>query len=56
MLAIDLATGDIGDSVRLDGLITELFDVAAMPGVACPMTIGLDTPETRSTISFEPIA
>jgi len=56
VLVVDLATGDIADWVRLDGAITELFDVVAMPGVACPMAIGPDTPEARATISFDPLA
>lgn len=53
VLVIHLASGDIVEWVRLDGFITELFDVAAMPGVVCPMAIGPDTIEARSTITFE---
>lgn len=54
VMIIDLRTGGIAEWIKLDGHITELFDVAAMPGVACPMSIGLDSLEIRSTISFDP--
>jgi hypothetical protein len=49
----NLANGDIVDWAKLDGLVTELFDVAAMPGVACPMSIGLGAAEMHDTISFD---
>ena len=38
---------------RLDGFIGELFDVAAMPGIVCPMSVGPDVVEIRSTITVE---
>lgn len=53
VLIVDLKSGGIVEWIRLDGFITELFDVAAMPGVACPMSIGIDSLEMRSTISFD---
>ncbi|MBB3909651.1 DUF4915 domain-containing protein [Sphingomonas desiccabilis] len=53
VLIVNLASGDIVEWIKLDGFITELFDVAVMPGVVCPMSIGPDAPEMRSTISFE---
>ena len=53
VLVVNLASGDIVEWVKLEGFITELFDVAAMPGVVCPMAIGPDTIEVRSTISFD---
>lgn len=54
VLVVNLASGDIVEWIKLDGFITELFDVAAMPGVVCPMSIGPDTLEIRSTITFNP--
>ena len=54
VLIVNLANGDIVEWVKLDGLITELFDVAAMPGVRCPMSIGPGTAEMHGAISFEP--
>lgn len=53
VLIVNLASGDIVEWVKLDGFITELFDVTAMPNVVCPMSIGPDTLEIRSTITFD---
>lgn len=53
VLIVSLSTGDIVEWVRLEGHITELFDVAAMPGVVCPMSVGPATPEIQSTITFD---
>lgn len=55
VLIVDLANGDIVEWIRLEGFITELFDVAAMPGVRCPMAIGPNTLEMQTTISFPAI-
>ena len=54
VLIVDLGNGDIVEWIKLDGIITELFDVAVMPGVRCPMAIGPGTAEMHGTISFEP--
>jgi uncharacterized protein (TIGR03032 family) len=56
VLVINLANGDIAEWIRLDGHIVELFDVAAMPGVRCPMSIGPNTIEIRNTHSFNAAA
>lgn len=53
ILIVSLATGDIVEWIRLEGHITELFDVAAMPGVRCPMSLGPATVEIQNSISFE---
>ena len=53
VLVINLTTGDIVEWIRLEGHITELFDVAAMPGVRCPMSVGPNTLEIQNTISFD---
>lgn len=55
VLVVSLATGDIVEWIRLEGAITELFDVAALPGVRCPMAIGPGTLEMQTTISFDPL-
>ncbi|KQM67844.1 hypothetical protein ASE75_02870 [Sphingomonas sp. Leaf17] len=55
VLIVNLATGDIVEWIRLEGFITEVFDVVAMPGVRCPMAIGPGTLELQSTISFDPL-
>lgn len=56
VLVVDLASGDIVEWVKLEGFITELFDVVAMPGVECPMAIAPESAELRSAISFDPLA
>lgn len=53
VMIVELATGGIVEWIRLEGQITELFDVTAMPGVRCPMAVGPDTIEARATITFE---
>jgi len=50
---IDMRTGDLIEWLRLDGDIQELFDVAVIPGAACPMAVGIDSPDMQSLISFE---
>ena len=56
VMIVDLATGDVVEWIRLEGFISELFDVVAMPGVRCPMAIGPGTIEMQSSISFVPLA
>lgn len=56
VLIVNLASGDIVEWIRLEGHITEMFDVAAMPGVVCPMSLGPNTAEMQNTISFEQTA
>ncbi len=50
---ISLTNGDVMHWIRFDGDITELFDVCFLPGVRCPMLVGLRTPEVRELITFE---
>ena len=56
IMIVNLASGDIVEWIKLDGHITELFDVAAMPGVRCPMALGPATTEIHNSITFDPIA
>jgi len=53
ILVINLASGGIVEWIRLEGHISELFDVVAMPGVRCPMSLGPATVEIQNSISFE---
>lgn len=55
VLVIDIGAGAIVEWVRLEGHITECFDVTAMPGVTCPMSLGPGTAEIQSTITVEPM-
>jgi len=53
VLIVNLASGDVVEWIKLEGHITELFDVTVMPGVVCPMSVGPDTVEIRNTITFD---
>ncbi len=50
---VDLRTGDAVHWIRLTGHIKELFDVSVLPGVRCPMGIGIGAPEMSTMLNFE---
>lgn len=50
---IDLRTGDIVHWLRIEGIVDELYDVVALPGVQRPMALGFKTDEIRRVISIE---
>jgi uncharacterized protein (TIGR03032 family) len=50
---IDLKSGTVVEWVRLDGPVSELFDVAFLDDVKCPMALGQQSPENLSLVSFE---
>ena len=50
---ISLATGDVVHWLRLDGALGELFDVAVLPGVKNAITIGPQSREAETFITFE---
>lgn len=52
VLIVNLLNGDIVEWIRLEGQITELFDVAVMPGVRCPMAVGPNSDEITTTITY----
>ncbi|WPB83887.1 DUF4915 domain-containing protein [Sediminicoccus rosea] len=54
LLVIDLASGQITDWVRIEGVIDELFDVAALPGVRNPSAIGIKGTDIGRVLSIEP--
>lgn len=54
LLVIDLRSGDIVHWLNLEGAISELYDVAVLPGVRRPMALGLQTDEIRRAISIGP--
>jgi uncharacterized protein (TIGR03032 family) len=51
---VDLRSGDLVEWIRLNGAIKELFDVAVVADVRCPMALGVQSPDIQSLISFEP--
>lgn len=50
---IDLRTGDTVHWVRFEGVVEELYDVVALPGVRRPMALGFKTDEIRRVLSIE---
>jgi uncharacterized protein (TIGR03032 family) len=51
LYVIDLRTGDTAHWVRLEGMVSELYDVAVLPGVARPMALGFKTDEIQRLLS-----
>ncbi|MBP3955098.1 TIGR03032 family protein [Gemmata sp. G18] len=49
---IDLRTGVTAHWVRLDGPVTELYDVVALPGVTRPWALGLKSDEIERLLTF----
>lgn len=54
LYVIDLKTGDVAHWLRLEGFVSELYDVVALPGVVRPSMIGFRSDEIRRKISVEP--
>lgn len=51
LLVIDLTTGDVVHSVRLEGVVEELYDVAVLPGIRRPMALGFKSDEIRRLVT-----
>ena len=52
LYVVDIITGDVLHSVTLEGIVTELYEVAVIPGVRQPSMIGLNSEEQKRTISI----
>ncbi len=50
LLVIQLSSGTIAHWVRFEGMVTELYDVVAIPGATRPMAFGFKTDEIRRNI------
>jgi uncharacterized protein (TIGR03032 family) len=50
---IDLRSGDIVHSLRISGIVEELYDVVVMPGVIRPMALGFVNDEIRRMITVD---
>jgi uncharacterized protein (TIGR03032 family) len=48
---IDLKSGDAVHWLRLQGIVTELYDVVVLPGIRRPMALGFKSDEIRRVIS-----
>lgn len=49
---INLTTGDAVHWLKIEGIVEELYDVVALPGVRRPMALGFKTDEIRHTITI----
>jgi uncharacterized protein (TIGR03032 family) len=54
LAVIDLKRGDVVHQLRIDGVVEELYDVTALPGVNRPAALGMRTDEIRRVLSIEP--
>lgn len=52
LLVIDLRSGDIVHSLRIEGIVQEMYDVAVLPKIRRPMAIGFKTDEIRRFITI----
>lgn len=53
LVVVDLRTGDTVHWIRFEGIVTELYDVAVLPGVRKPKAIGLKTDEIRRILRVD---
>jgi uncharacterized protein (TIGR03032 family) len=51
---VDLRSGDVVHWLRLDGVVTELYDVVVLPGVERPMALGFKTDEIQRLLTIGP--
>lgn len=49
---IDLASGDAVHWLRIEGIVSELYDMVVLPGVVRPKAIGFKTEEIRRNLWF----
>ena len=49
---IDLRSGDVVHWLRIEGVVRELYDVVALPGVVRPQALGFKTDEIRRVLSM----
>ena len=52
LMVIDLRTGDIVHSLRIEGVVQELYDVAVLAGVRRPMALGFKTDEIKRVVTI----
>ncbi len=50
---IDLQSGGISEWIELTGHITELFDIAVLPGTICPSSVPVTSPSVASLITID---
>ena len=53
MQIVEMASGDIIEWIKLEGGVSELFDVAVIPGVRWPTATGFLNEEIHKLQTFE---
>jgi len=53
LAVVNLTTGDVEHRLLIEGVVEELYDVAALPGVIRPMALGFRSDEIRYAIKPE---
>jgi uncharacterized protein (TIGR03032 family) len=56
LVVIDLNSGAIVHWLRLEGVVTEIYDVQVLPGVLNPMALGFQTDEISRLLTLDPVA
>ena len=54
-MIVDLESGAVVHWVRLEGRISELYDVGVLPGIKRPMALGFQTKEIDHHLTFDPM-
>ncbi len=52
---VDLDTGKAAEWFHIEGAIGEIYDVAVMPGVKCPMSLGFADNDIKGFLSHAPL-
>ncbi|MBL8335679.1 MAG: TIGR03032 family protein, partial [Rhodoferax sp.] len=52
LAVVDLRTGAVQETLQIDGVVEELFDVVALPGVRRPRALGFQDEDIERLISF----
>lgn len=55
LVIIDLNSGNVVHWLRLEGVMTELYDVQVLPNARHPMALGFQTEEISQLITLEPL-
>lgn len=53
LMVIDLRSGSAVHWLRIEGIVTELYDIGTLPGVRRPQAVGLKSDEIRRIITIE---
>jgi len=53
LYVVDTSTGDVAHSVTIEGIVSELYEVAVIPGIRQPSMIGPNSEEQKRTVSVE---